>query len=167
MTLYMAHNAILDATTTQQAGQSYAAGLKIAIQLQIPDNQEIRIAEWGWSQDASAPTQVELATTDAGSTTTSFLTNTIVKHLNDNHARASSLTYTGSGATTGFGNGAITTNTTLRRLAGLYVPQLFVQQYPLGQFPVVGNAAAENFLQMRVTTTATVNALAWIVWEEA
>lgn len=167
MTLYIAHNAALSTTTAVGAGTSYATGSKCAIQLNVPDNTCINIVEIGWSQDVatSTATLLELATTDTATTSLTTHTTTTVKPLLNNSFSASGLTM-GTGAT-GYGNVAIITNTTLRALHKLYVPQQYVYQYPLGNYPVVGNGTAESFVQLRVNTTATVNALAWIIWDEA
>lgn len=164
MTLYIAHNSALDATTTFTGGASYAIGIKVAIQLNVPDNQVIRIAEWGWTQDVATATAtlVGLTTTDTGSTVTTAGT---AKPLVDRDARATSMTQ--STTTTGYGNGALTSRTTLRHIEKLYVPQLFVKQYPLGQWPIVGAGTGESFVHLLVNTTATVNGLAYIVWDEA
>lgn len=165
MTLYIAHNSLVaDLTTTFGAGTSYATGIKVAIQLQVPDNQVIRIAEWGWSQDIATATSTLLAlqTTDTASTTT---TAGVAKLYMDRDARATSLTQ--STITSGYGSGALTSRTALRLVEKLYVPQVFVKQYPLGQWPIVGAGTTENFLHMIVNTTATVNACAYIIWDEA
>lgn len=165
MTLYIAHNSLVaDLTTTFGGGTSYATGIKVAIQLNVPDNQIIRIAEWGWSQDVATATSTLLAlqTTDTASTVS---TAGVAKLYLDRDARATSLTQ--STTTSGYGNGALTSRTALRNVEKLYVPQVFVKQYPLGQWPIVGAGTGENFLQMLVNTTATVNACAYIIWDEA
>lgn len=165
MALYIAHNSLVaDLTTTFGGGTSYSTGIKVAMQLNVPDNQVIRIVEWGWSQDVATATSTLLAlqTTDTGSTVS---TAGVAKPLLDNDARATSLTQ--STVTSGYGNGALTSRTGLRLIEKLYVPQVFVKQYPLGQWPEVGNGTAENFVQILVNTTATVNACAYIIWDEA
>ncbi|MGW0939099.1 hypothetical protein [Streptomyces sp. NPDC002666] len=167
MTLYIAHNAALSATTGIQTGTSYATGAKVALQLNVPDNKCINIVEVGWSQDVatSTGTLLELATTDTATTGLSAHSTTTVKPLLNNLFSASGLTM--GTAATGYGAVAITSNTTLRTIHKLYVPQQYVYQYPLGNYPVVGNGSSESFVQLRVNTTATVNALAWIIWDEA
>lgn len=165
MTLYTAFNSAFESSvTTMTAGGSYATGAKVAIQLNVPDNAVIRIVEFGWTQDVatSTATLLELATTDTASTVTTAATS---KPLIDRDARATSLTQ--STTTSGYGTGTITSQITLRYIAKLYVPQQYVMQYPLGQWPIVGSAAAENFVQLRVNTTATVNGSCWITWDEA
>lgn len=166
MALYIAHNNALSTTTALGAGTSYATGAKVAIQLQVPDNVCISIVEIGWSQDVATATAtlMELATTDTGSTLGTSHTTTTVKPLLNNQHSASRLTMATTG--TSFGAASITSNTTLRTIHKLYVPQQYVYTYPLGQWPIVGNGTAENFVQLRVNTTATVNASAWIIWDE-
>lgn len=165
MTLYRADNTALEsAVTTMTAGQSYATGAKVAIQLKVPDNQVIRISEFGWSQDVatSTATLLKLQTTDTGSTATTAL---VAPQLIDRDARATSQTL--ATTSSGYGNGAITSRTALRNIETLYAPQVYVKQWPLGQWPIIGSGTAENFVQLLVNTTATVNAIAWLVWDEA
>lgn len=170
MTLYIAHNTALDATTAFTGGQSFTTGAKVAMQLQIPDNQVIHITEIGWSQDVATATSTLLAlqTTDTASTGLTALSTTTVKPLIDRDARASSLTMGTGGSAYGTNAGnAIASRTVLRNIEQLYVPQVYVKQWPLGQWPIVGSGTAENFVQLNVNTTATVNAICWIVWDEA
>jgi len=166
MGLYRADNVALSTTTGIQAGASYATGAKVAIQLNVPDNMCIKITEIGISSDVNPATAplIELATTDTASTVTTGHTTTTIKPLLNNQNNASRLTM-GTGAT-GYGTGAITTNTTLRTLHKLYVPQVYVYTYPLGTEPVVGNGTAESFLQFRVNTVSTQNLYCWLIWDE-
>ena len=168
MTLYRADNAALDATTDVQAGASYTTTAKVAIQLQIPDNQTISIVEIGFSTDVAQTTLplISLVSTDAGSTVTTAHTTTTVKPLLNNQNVASRLTY-GATTNTGYGTGAITTNTSLRTIHKLYVPQTYVYTWPLGMWPVVGNGTAESFLQYRIKVAATMNIYCWLIWDEA
>jgi len=167
MTLYIAHNAALSTTTAVGAGTSYATGAKVALQLNPPDNISCHLVEFGWMQDVASATAtlLEVATTDSASTVSTAHTTTTIKPYIDQVASASRQSM-GTGAT-GFGNGAITTNTTLRTLFKGYVPQQVVYQWALGNYPVFGNLTAESFLQVRVNTTATVNAICWLIWDES
>lgn len=166
MTLYRADNHALDTTTTLNAGTSYATGIKVAMQLQIPDNNQIKLVEMGWSQDVATATLtlLKVQTSDTASTLTTAHSTTTIKPLIINDARASSLTMATTG--TAYGNGAVTSRTVLRNIATLYVPQVYVFRWPLGEYPVAGSGTAENFLQVLVNTTATVNAFFWLVWDE-
>lgn len=165
MALYIAQNAALSTTTALGAGTSYASGAKVALQLQIPDNTSVSIVEIGWSQESatSTATLLELVTTDAASTVSTGHTTTTVKPLTQNNT-TSRLTMGTTG--TGYGNGAITTNTTLRTLHKLYAPQQYVYTWPLGMWPIANDGSTETYVQFRVNTTATVNAIAWIIWNE-
>jgi len=174
MTLYRASNVALDTTTTFNAGTSITAAADICMQLQMPDNTAIRIVEVGWSQDVATATltQFKLQTSDTASTLSTALSTTTVKPYLDSHTvvgSGSGLTYATTGAAvhqTG-ANVTPTSRTVLREVMDLYIPQVYVQQYPLGQWPIAGSAAAENYLQMVVKPTATVNAIFWIVWDES
>lgn len=170
MTLYIAHNSLMDATTALGGGGSFTAGIKVAIQIEVPSSQCIRIAEFGWSQDVATATStlLKLQTTDTGSTVSTAHTTTSVQPLIDrtDSARATSMTMGGT-THTGFGTGGLTSRTALRDIEVLYVPQVYVKQWPLGQWPIVGNVATENFLHLVVNTTATVNGYCYIIWDEA
>jgi hypothetical protein len=168
MAKFIAYNAALSTLLPVGPGTSYATGAKVAIQLEIPTNGQIEICEFGWSQDVATATAtlIEVASTDTGSTVSTAHTTTTVKSIDKStEGVLSRLTY-GATTNTGYGNGAITSNTTLRNAAHLYVPQTFVYQYALGDEYQFGNLAAENFVQFRVNTTATVNALCWVIFNE-
>lgn len=166
MGLYRADNVALSTTTGIQAGASYTTGAKVAIQLNVPDSMCIYIVEVGYSSDTNPTTSplLELATTDTATTALTTHTTTTIKPLLNNQANASRLTM-GTGAT-GFGAVAITSNTTLRTLHKLYVPQQYVYTYPLGDYPVVGNGTAESFVQLRINTAATQNIYCWVIFDE-
>lgn len=167
MTLYRADNLAIDTTTGLAGGLSYTTGIKVALQLQVPDNQVIRITEIGWSQDVATATLTLLKaqTTDTGSTLTTALSTTLVKPVIDRDARASSLTMATTGSAVG--TGALTSRTSLRNHAGLYIPQVYEKLWPMGKEPIVGAGTGENFFQILVNTTATVNGIVWVEWDEA
>lgn len=169
MTLFIAHSAPLDTTTGVQGGGNYTAVASCALQVQVPDARKIRVVEWGWAQSSAAVTFAELATTDTATTSLTAHSTTTVLPV-DAPGQTSGMTMgtggTGFSPIAGPAGAPIITNTTLRRLDGLYVVQTFVKQFPLGAQPVVGNGTTENFLQLRVLPSATIVALGWIVWEE-
>jgi len=167
MTLYRADNLAIDTTTGLAGGLSYTTGIKVAMQLQIPDNAVIRLVEFGWSQDVATATLtlLKIQTTDTASTLTTALSTTLVKPLIDRDARASSLTMATTGSAVG--TGALTSRTSIRDIAGLYIPQVYEKIWPLGTYPIGGSGTAENFVQVLVNTTATVNGICWMVWDEA
>ena len=163
--LYIAYNAAFDATTGVTAGTSYATGAKCAIQLATPTTVQLRIVEYGISFNGSAaatPATVTLAQAGAASTmSTAHSTSTVVA-IGDN-SKTSSLTM--STTATGYGNGAITTNTTSKMFDAQFIAPTtqFVKQWPLGREPIL---PASAFCQLRINTSATVSALAYIVFEE-
>jgi hypothetical protein len=165
MALFIAYNAALDATTSVTAGTSYATGAKVAIQLATSSAQEIRLVEWGVSFNGSAagtPAVCTLAQASAASTcSTAHSTSTIVA-VGD---RAKTCSLTMSTTTCGYGNGAITTNTTEKEFAAAFVgpTSQYEKQFPLGRDYVV---TASKFCQLRINTAATLTALAYIVFEE-
>ena len=170
MALFIAYNSALSATTNIQAGTSYATGAKCALQLHIPDNGYIKLVEWGISMDGSAaatPALLEVATTDAPTTGLTQHSTTTIKSL-DAPAGLPLSRLTMGTSSTGYGAVAITTNTTLRQIDRQYVAPTsqYIKMWPLGREPAIGNGTAENFLQFRINTTATVNAIIYAVWEE-
>jgi hypothetical protein len=169
MTTYIAYNSALSATTAIAAGTSYATGAKVAIQLGIPSGGQIELIEWGIAQDGSAaatPTLVEIASTATASTVTTAHTTTTVKPLIDPNAPATTLTM--GTTSTGYGSGAITSNTTLRMADRLYVPTTapYVKLWPLGSYPKFGATGAAEYVQLRINTTVTVNAICWLVFNQ-
>lgn len=170
MATFIAYNSALSTTTGIAAGTSYATGAKVALQLHIPDSGQIELIEWGVSFDGSAaatPALLEVASTDTASTMSTAHTTTTVKNLLDPNGAASRLTY-GATTNTGYGNGAITSNTTLRMADRQYVAPTnqYVKMWPLGTYPKFGNGTTENYLQFRINTSATVNAIIYAVWNE-
>ncbi len=170
MALFIAYNSALSTTTSIAAGTSYATGAKVALQLNVPDNGRIKLVEWGCSFDrfaAETPALLEVATTDTATTAMSAHSTTTIESL-DMYGVDSRLTM-GTGATA-YGAVAITSNTTLRPFDRQYIAQSnqYVKQWPLGREPVIGSGTGsiENFLQFRINTTATVNAVIYAVWEE-
>ncbi|MGW2206768.1 hypothetical protein [Streptomyces sp. NPDC001774] len=168
MALFIAYNSALSATTAIAAGTSYSTGAKVGLQLQVPDNGKIKLVEWGISMDGSAaatPALCEVATTDTATTSMTAHSATTIESL-DLYGVDSRLTM-GTGGTA-YGAVAITSNTTLRPLDRQYVAPTsqYVKMWPLGREPVIGSGSAENFLQFRINTTATVNAIIYAVWEE-
>jgi hypothetical protein len=169
MTNYIAYNSALSATTAIAAGTSYATGAKIALQLGIPSGGQIEIVQWGISMDASAAATgvlVEIASTATASTCSTAHSTTTVKPVQDPNGAASRLTM--GTTSTGYGNGAITSNTTLRMADRRYVPPTgsLDLMIPLGLYPKFGATGAAEYVQFRINTTATVNAICYMVWNE-
>lgn len=164
MTLYVAYNCAIDTTTGVMAGTSYATGAKCAIQLAAPSGSDLRIVEWGVSSSATAPaakTIYTLAQASAASTmSTAHSTSTILPVGDSSRTCPLSMGTT----STGYGNGAITTNTTERQLAGFAgdPTEHYEKQFPLGREPVV---QAGKFAQLRISTQATYTIIGYIVFE--
>lgn len=170
MAQFIAYNNANSATSGIATGLSYATGPKCALQLNIPDAGQIELVEWGVSFDGSAaatPALLEIASTDTASTMSSAHTTTTVKNLLDPNGPTSRLTY-GATTNTGYGNGNITSNTTLRMADRQYVAPTnqYVKMWPLGNYPKFGNGTTENFVQVRINTSATVNAIIYVVFNE-
>lgn len=166
MAIYWAGNHAYSATTNVAAGTSYASGAKCAIQIATSSTRMARIIEWGISMDGSAaatPATVELVQASAASTmSTAHSTSTIVP-LDDPNAGACSFTM--STTACGYGNGSITSNTTEAYFDNQYIAPTsqYVKLWPLGREPVV---KVSKFLQLRINTSATVNAIAYILFQE-
>lgn len=167
MAIYTAWNAAFSTTTGIAAGTSYATGAKCAIQLDVPATLRLQILEWGISFDAATaetPAVVELVQASAASTmTTAHTTSTVVAQGTDG-AATSRLNY-GTTADTGYGSGAITSNTTEITFDKVYVPVtgIYKMMWPLGNEPVCDQS---KFVHLRINTTATRNALAFIKFRE-
>lgn len=165
MTLYIAYNCAIDATTGQMAGTSYAANAKCAIQLATTSTVGIRVVEWGVSFSGSAagtPAVCTLAQASAATTSLTAHSTSTVMPVGDN-AKACSLTM-GTGST-GYGAATIVTNTTERQFAGALVSPTsqYEKQFPLGRDYVV---SPSKYCQLRINTAATYTAIAYIVFEE-
>lgn len=165
MSLYIAYNCAIDATTGVMAGTSYSSGAKVAIQLATPSTISIRIVEWGVSFNgtaAGAPAVCTLAQASAATTSMTAHSTSTVLPVGDN-PKTSSLTM-GTGSTA-FGAVAITTNTTERQFAGALVGPMtqYEKQFPLGRDYVV---SPSKYCQLRINTAATLTAIAYIVFEE-
>lgn len=174
MTQYIAYNTAHALTTALSVATSYATGAKVAIQVGIPSGQFIYLVGWGISFDrdptsatAQLGSQCEIASTATASTVSTAHTTTTVKPWNAVvDGRASTMTMSTTG--TGFGNGAITSCTTLRYADKRYVPPTssFDMIWPSDMRPQFGAAAAAEFVQFRVNTAMTANAMAYLIWEE-
>lgn len=172
MTLYVAYNAPHPATTALTVPVSYAAGAKAALQIGIPSGQFIELAGWGISFDedptaavAANNAQIEIASTATASTmSTAHTTTTVQPWRSLGQQSAMSM---GTGAT-GYGNGAITSNTTLMVPDRRFVPvtSSFDYIWPSDMRPKLGSATAAQYVQMRLNTPLTINALAYLIWEE-
>jgi hypothetical protein len=165
MTLYIAYNGLVDATTGMMAaGTAYTAGAKVAIQLAAPSGQDIRLVEWGVSSSATAPatkTLYTLAQASAATTCTTAHSATTVMPVGDS-SKTCPLTF--STSTTAFGVTGITTNTTERQFGAFLgdPTEHYEKQFPLGRDYV---CQAGKFCQLRINTATSYNILAYIVFD--
>lgn len=160
--IYFAANG---ATPTTAALVKVATGtsIKTLLQISTPSTTNITILEWGVSFDGSAaatPVEVELFGTTVAATSGTSLTPT---SFGDPNAVAS-LCVGGTGATCF----SPATEGTVANYRGFDVQLVaptnqYVKQYPLGREPEI---AASQFVRIRVTAGTTVNAYAYIIWEE-
>lgn len=165
MTLFIAYNAALDATTGVTAGTSYTTGAKCAIQLAPPSGMDLRLVEWGISFNGNAagtPGVCTLAQASAASTMSTAHSDSTIKAIGDREVTSGLTMGTGS---TGYGNGAITTNTTEKEFGAAFVGPLsqYEKQFPLGRDYVVTGG---KYCQLRINTAATYTALAYIIFEK-
>jgi len=152
-------------TTAAQVVMATTTNIHTLLQVATPSTTGIIILEWGFSCDtpASAGTiKLELLQTDVAATSGTSLTPTV---WGDPNAPAS-LCVGGTGSTM-YSDGSVTegTITATRVFDPVYItpPFVYVKQYPLGREPEV---PVSKFLRVRVTASVTVNAYAYIIWEE-
>jgi hypothetical protein len=155
------------AAPTTAAGSKVATGTSIKTMLQIAttSTQNLRIREWGISFDGSAaatPIQVELVET-SGAATVTALSSADVVGLNQPAQLGTQVSFgTTSTGYTASGEGTPSTSRLLDYQ--LIAPtNQYVIQYPLGHEPLV---AASKFLRVRVTASASVGAICYVVWKE-
>jgi hypothetical protein len=139
--------------------------VKTLLQIATPTDEELRIVEWGISFDGSAaatPIRCELIDTNVAATVTAHVTAGLMPH-NDTGTRPSRMTL-GTTAT-GYTATAEGTITASRLLDYQLVPPTapYVKQFGLGREPEL---AVSRFLRVRVTATAAVNAICYVIWEE-
>jgi hypothetical protein len=166
MAQFIAYNSALSTTTAIDPGTSYATGAKVALQLGIPSGGQIELVEWGVSLGTVQATAANLevcSTATASTMSTAHSTTTICNILDPNGA-TSRLTM--STSATGFGNGAITSNTSLRPVDRQNLFSSYAKIWPLGAYPKFGATGAAQYLQLRINTAATVNAYAYFVFNE-
>lgn len=167
MALYLIGNW---AANTTAAPVKVATGTAIKTMLQIKPGATVaaEIVEWGFSFDGSAaatPGVVELIEVDVAATVTASVLADITKYdtaalLNGDPTTALISVGTSSTGYTSSNEGTVTV---VRNLAGaqLAAPTTqFIQQFPLGNLPVIQPA---KFARIRVTFGATVNMLCYVI----
>jgi hypothetical protein len=157
-------------TTAGQVAVTTGTAIKTLLQIATPSTRGIQLVAWGISFNGSAaatPILCELLTTGAVPATS--LTAHVaagVPPFNDANAPASLVTL-GTGAT-GYNTsgGAEGTITAVRMFDAEQVAPTnqYVLQWPLDEGPDIG---VSQYLRVRVTAAAAVNALCWVIWKEA
>ncbi len=163
---YIAYNGAM-VTTAAPVKIATGTAIKTLMQLKAGATTPIRVVEWGISFDGSAmvtPGVCELVETGSvAATVTAYVAADLQPH-NDPNAPATQAQI-GSTTNSGFTASAEGSITATRmgdvQLLDPIAP--YVKQFPLGrEFEV----KAGNILRVRVTFGTTVNALAYICWEE-
>lgn len=167
---YKCFNAAM-ATTAATAKVTTGTAIKTMLQIATPSTRQLQIISWGFSTDAAPATTgvgvVELIQTDVAATVTAHVA-AGVQPLDPN-APASLMTL-GTSAT-GYTATAEGTTTASRifdvqEVAGVSNgadPTNYAYQFMPDERPFV---AVSKFLRVRVTYSAAVNMLCWVVWDE-
>lgn len=166
MAIYLIGNGPMQ-TTAAFAKVATGTAIKTMLQVKPGTTSVLRIIEWGYSFDGSAaatPGEIELIETDVAATVTASVAADITKvesdalNLGDPTTNLISVGTSATGYTASV-EGSITS---VRNLAG---PQLgaptnqFIQQFPLGQEPVI---QPSKFMRIRVTFGTTVNMYCYV-----
>jgi|SRR4051812_5377946 hypothetical protein len=158
-------------TTAAQAKVTTGTAIKTLLQVSTPSTRQLQLISWGYSLDAAPATTgvgvVELLQTDVAATVTAHVA-AGVQPLDPN-APASLVTL--GTANTGY-TATVEGSTTAARVfdaqeisgvsngaSGLnYSYQFMPDERPI--------LAVSKFLRVRVTFSAAVNAVCWVVWDE-
>lgn len=172
MALYFIANGPMP-TTAAQAAVTTGTAIKTLLQAKLggSTNMTARVVEWGISFDGSAaatPIKCELLTTGSvGATITEFVAADII-NLTDPNAGAVTddfpLAFTAAGDESGYTATAEGTITATRMFDVQFIAPTnqYVKQFPLGREPTF---KASEFLRIRVTAGAAVNAYCYIIFE--
>lgn len=166
---YIIYNAPMPTTA---AVVKVTTGTAIKTLLQLKPAVPILVVEWGISFDGSAaatPGTVELIDTGTVGATVTASAAADVMPFNDPNAPANTAGTSGTplnlGTThTGYTATAEGTITATKVLDGQLIAPTgqYIKQFPLGREPKI---VAANFLRVRVTFAAAINALTYVVFE--
>lgn len=158
-------------TTAAQAKVTTGTAIKTLLQVATPSTRQLQLIAWGFSLDTAPATTgvgvVELLQTDVAATVTAHVA-AGVQPLDPN--APASLVTLGTSAT-GY-TATVEGSTTAARMfdaqevAGVSngaAPINYSYQFMPDERPIV---AVSKFLRVRVTFSAAVNALCWVVWDE-
>jgi hypothetical protein len=158
-------------TTAAQVKATTGTAIKTMLQVSTPATRQLQLISWGFSLDAAPATTgvgvVELLQTDVAATVTAHVA-AGVQPLDPN-APASLMTLGVSN--TGYTASAEGSTTAARMFDAVEVagvsngagPTVYGYQFMPDERPIV---AISKFLRVRVTFSAAVNMLAWLVWDE-
>lgn len=150
-------------TTAAPVVVATGTAIKTLLQLGTPSTCEVKVIEWGISFDGSAaatPIKVELF----GTTVTSTGGTGVSPVQWGNANGPASLCVSGASGTCFSPSGEGTVANYRPLDVQLIAPtSQYVHQFPLGREPMI---AISQFIRIRVTAGAGVNAYAYIIWEE-
>jgi hypothetical protein len=168
---YQAINAPM-ALTAATAKVTTGTTIKTMLQIATPATRQLQVISWGFSIDAAPATTstgtVELIQTDVAATVTAHAASGVQPLDPNAPASLVSLGTTG----TGYSASAEGTPTGTRTFDVQLIPGLtaggsgiepYSYQFMPDERPIVG---VSKFLRVRMTFSAAVNALVWVVWDE-
>ncbi len=164
--LFSAYNGPM-VTTAAPVKITTGTAIKTLMQIATPSPLGLEVTEWGISFDGSAaatPGVCELVDTVAvAATVTAYVAADITKFSQAASALASQITL-GTSAS-GYTSSAEGTITATRQLDTQLLPPTapYIKQFPMERGPEV---LPSEFLRIRVTFGAAINALAYVVWSE-
>lgn len=164
--LYLIGNGPMQ-TTAKFAAVTTGTNIKTMMQIKAGATQPLRIVEWGIHFDGSAAAagiSVELIETDVAATVTAFVANDITKLDGDalNAGDPTTNIFSVGAAASGYtstGEGSITTVRNLGTPLFLQPTGPFIQQFPLGQEPIIQPG---KFGRIRVHAGTAVNAICYM-----
>jgi hypothetical protein len=165
VTLYVAWNTAMP-TTAARTPVTTGTAVKTMLQILTPATQKIRVVRWGVRFD-SVPTAVvrcELLTTAAVAATVTAHVAAGVQPYGDSSAPASAMTLSTSGTGyTATAEGTVAATRTADEWTAPIGVSYYDYEWSLGrEFEV----PVSTVLRVRMTTSAAVNALAYLIWDE-
>lgn len=175
MGIYLVANGPMP-TTAAQATVTTGTAIKTLLQLKLGASANMvgRVVEWGISLDGAAASTIKcelLTTGTVAATVTEFVAADII-NLGDPNAAAVTddfpLAFTAAGDESGYTASAEGSIVATRMMdpqilvTGATFGAQYIKQFPLGREP---SWKASEFLRVRVTATAAVNAYCYVVFE--
>lgn len=167
---YKCYNAAM-ATTAAMPKVTTGTSIKTMLQISTPATRQLQVISWGYSMD-TAPAGagvgvVELIETDIAATVTAHVAAGVQPLVPGAPASLVTLGVANTGFT-GSVEGATTTTRTFDTQEVLGITQgmqqnVYAYQFMPDERPIL---AVSKFLRVRVTFSAAVNMLCWVVWDE-